>query len=149
MVVVRQARVADRTALAVARADLWPGASREQHEAELSEMLGAKATSASEILVAESEHEIVGFVEVNLRSHADGCDPRQPVVFIEGWYVNPEFRRRGVGRMLIAAAENWGRARGCLEMASDTWIDHDVSQRAHEAIGFIVVDRCVHYKKTL
>ena len=63
--------------------------------------------------------------------------------------VTPGFRRRGVGRSLIAAAENWGRARGCIEMASDTWIDHDVSQRAHEAIGFSVVDRCVHYKKML
>ncbi len=149
MVAVRPARPSDRTALAVARADLWPEATREQHEAELSEMLTANAARASDILVAESDHEIVGFVEVNLRSHADGCDPRQPVAFIEGWYVHPEFRRRGVGRMLIAAAENWGRARGCIEMASDTWIDHDVSQRAHEAIGFTVVDRCVHYKKVL
>ncbi|HEY2905894.1 MAG TPA: GNAT family N-acetyltransferase [Vicinamibacterales bacterium] len=149
MVVVRQARLGDRTALADARADLWPKSTREQHEAELSEMLSAKAASASDILVAESGREIVGFVEVSLRSHADGCDPHQPVVYIEGWYVKPEFRRHGVGRTLIAAAENWGRARGCVEMASDTWIDHDVSQRAHEAIGFTVVDRCVHYKKML
>jgi len=148
MVVVRQARVGDCTALAAARADLWPDATRRQHEAELTEMLGANAAS-SDILVAESDGEIVGFVEVNLRSHADGCDPRQPVVFIEGWYVNPQSRRRGIGRTLIAAAESWGRARGCIEMASDTWIDHDVSQRAHEAIGFSVVDRCVHYKKVL
>ena len=149
MVVVRQARLDDGSALAVARADLWPDATREQHEAELSEMLTAPKASASDILVAESREGIVGFVEVNLRSHADGCDPRHPVVFIEGWYVAPAFRRRGVGRALIAAAADWGRARGCIEMASDTWIDHHVSQRAHEAIGFTVVDRCVHYKKRL
>jgi aminoglycoside 6'-N-acetyltransferase I len=149
MIVVRQARLGDRTALAAARADLWPDATREQHEAELSDLLSANTATASDILVAESEDEIVGFVEVSLRSHADGCDPRQPVVFIEGWYVHPRWRRRGIGRTLIAAAETWGRARGCIEMASDTWIDHDVSQRAHEAIGFSVVDRCVHYKKVL
>ena len=64
-------------------------------------------------------------------------------------HVAPPFRQRGIGRALIAAAEHWGRARGCIEMASDTWIDHEVSQRAHEAIGFTVVDRCVHYKKML
>ncbi len=148
MILVRQARIGDRSALASARADLWPEATREQHDAELSEML-THAANTSDILVAESGAEVVGFVEVSLRSHADGCDPRQPVIFIEGWYVLPAFRRRGVGRALIAAAEDWGRARGCIEMASDTWIDHEVSQRAHEAIGFSVVDRCVHYKKTL
>jgi aminoglycoside 6'-N-acetyltransferase I len=92
---------------------------------------------------------LVGFVEAGLRSHADGCDPAQPVGFIEGWYVAPEFRRRGIGRRLVATAEDWARAQGCLEMASDTWIDHDFSQRAHAALGYEVVDRCVHYRKPL
>jgi hypothetical protein len=32
-------------------------------------------------------------------------------------------------------------------MASDTWIDHTLSQRVHEAVGFEVVDRCVHIRK--
>ena len=34
-------------------------------------------------------------------------------------------------------------------MASDTWIDNTLSQRAHEALGYTVVDRCVHYRKSL
>ena len=41
------------------------------------------------------------------------------------------------------------RPPGCVEIASDTWIDNEVSQRAHEASGYEVVDRCVHYRKTL
>jgi aminoglycoside 6'-N-acetyltransferase I len=68
---------------------------------------------------------------------------------VEGWYVNGEFRGRGVGRDLMRAAEDWARAQGCREMASDTWIDNEVSQRAHEALGFEVVDRCVNYRKNL
>ena len=44
---------------------------------------------------------------------------------------------------------SWARLKGCREMASDTWIDHEGSQRAHEALGFEVVDRCVHYRKEL
>jgi hypothetical protein len=32
-------------------------------------------------------------------------------------------------------------------LASDTWIDHESSQRAREALGFDVVDRGVHLKK--
>ncbi len=34
-------------------------------------------------------------------------------------------------------------------MASDTWIDHIPSQKAHEALGFEVVDRCVNFRKRL
>jgi aminoglycoside 6'-N-acetyltransferase I len=34
-------------------------------------------------------------------------------------------------------------------MASDPWLDNVASQTAHEALGFEVVDRCVHYRKVL
>ena len=92
---------------------------------------------------------LAGFVEVDLRSHADGCNPARPVGYIEGWYVAEDHRHRGMGRKLLAAAEDWARRQGCVEMASDTWIDNEVSQRVHEALGYEVVDRCVHYRKTL
>ena len=88
-------------------------------------------------------------MEVDLRSHADGCNPLQPVGYIEGWYVAEDHRHRGVGRKLVAAAENWARSHGSVEMASDAIIDNEMSQRAHEALGYEVVDRCVHYRKRL
>jgi aminoglycoside 6'-N-acetyltransferase I len=34
-------------------------------------------------------------------------------------------------------------------MASDALIDNIPSQRAHEALGYQVVDRCVHFRKLL
>ena len=90
----------------------------------------------------------LGFAEVDLRSHADGCDPARPVGYLEGWYVV-----RRLGTAVSAAgcfcAEDWARSHGCIEMASDTWIDHELSQTCHEALGFKVVDRCVHYRKAL
>jgi aminoglycoside 6'-N-acetyltransferase I len=101
------------------------------------------------VFVAEADGKVVGFIEVGLRSHADGCDGRRPVGFIEGWYVEPEQRGVGVGRALMQAAEEWARAQGCRELAFDTWIDHEPSQRAHEALGFEVVDRCVNFRKAL
>jgi aminoglycoside 6'-N-acetyltransferase I len=71
------------------------------------------------------------------------------VGYLEGWYVSPDWRRRGVGGRLIAAAEAWARRQGCREMASDTWIDNVDGQSAHEALGYEVVDRCVNYRKLL
>ena len=53
------------------------------------------------------------------------------------------------GGALMHAAEDWARSQGCYEVASDTWIDHESSQRAHEALGFEVVDSCVPFRKGL
>ncbi len=73
----------------------------------------------------------------------------QPVGFIEGWYVREVHQGQGVGRALMQAAEEWARARQCREMASDALIDNEESLRAHLALGFEEVDRCVHFRKQL
>ena len=146
--------MSDLDQLASLRAALWPESSAEQHAQELQLLLGGKAALVLPmpltILVAEASDEtLLGFLEVDLRSHADGCNPSQPVCYIEGWYVDEDHRHRGIGRKLLAQAEQWARNHGCVEMASDAVIDNEVSHRAHQAMGYEVVDRCVHYRKRL
>jgi aminoglycoside 6'-N-acetyltransferase I len=148
----RTARSSDCPQLVVLRHALWPEGSAHEHEHDVGAILAGQwsATYPYVILVAEaSEGHLVGFAEVTLRSRADGCDPSRPVGYLEGWFVAEEHRRRGIGAALLRAAEDWARAHGCVEMASDTWLANDASQRAHEALGFEVVDRCVNYRKKL
>ncbi len=148
---VRPAELRDVDAIAVQRAQLWPDGSYEEHRAEALAALSGQAVSTlpAATFVAEEARGIIGFVDVGLRSHADGCDPARPVGFLEGWFVAVDARRRGVGRALFEAAERWCRAQGCTEMASDTWIEQHESIAAHGALGFEVVDRCVNFKKTI
>jgi aminoglycoside 6'-N-acetyltransferase I len=151
-VCIRQAKPADRDQLAQLRAALWPNTSAAEHARELEPILAGDTPGAMPLInfVAEAEDgTLAGFAEVDLRSHADGCDPARPVGYLEGWYVTAECRRTGVGRRLLAVAEEWARSHGCVEMASDTWIDNQPSQSCHQALGFEVVDRCVHYRKAL
>ncbi len=89
-----------------------------------------------------------GFVEVAERPYADGCDS-SPVGFVEAWYVDPDMRRTGIGRALLAAGEEWARRRGYTEMASDALLDNTISHRAHEGAGYIEVERAVRYRKSL
>jgi aminoglycoside 6'-N-acetyltransferase I len=102
------------------------------------------------ILVSQDEGgALTGFIEIGLRSHADACDPSRPVGFVEGWFVHEASRRQGIGSALMRSAEAWSREQGCREMASDTWIDDERSISAHQAVGFEIVDRCVHFRKPL
>ncbi|HEX3343123.1 MAG TPA: GNAT family N-acetyltransferase [Polyangiaceae bacterium] len=148
---VRPGVPADLEAVARLFHALWPEGPLDEHRDEAASILAGTPPSTLPLvlLVVEAEGAVVGFIEVGLRSHADGCDTRRPVGFIEGWYVEPAQRGAGVGRALMQAAEEWARSQGCSEVASDTWIDHEDSQRAHEALGFEVVDRCVHFRKSL
>jgi aminoglycoside 6'-N-acetyltransferase I len=149
---IRLAQLSDRDQLVRLREALWPNSSAEEHTRELTLILEGKApvTMPLIILVAEaSDRTLAGFLEIDLRSHADGCNPLRPVGYIEGWYVAENHRHRGIGKKLLTAAEDWARSQGCVEMASDTWVDNELSQRVHEALGYELVDRCVHYRKTL
>lgn len=96
---IRLAELSDRDQLVRFREALWPDTSAEEHARELTQILGGKPVTTLPliILVAEvSDKNLAGFLEVDLRSHADGCDPSHPVGYVEGWYVAEKYRHMGV-----------------------------------------------------
>jgi aminoglycoside 6'-N-acetyltransferase I len=126
---------------------LWPEEPKEDLEDGRRWILGDPERNA--VFVARLRHgELVGFVEAALRDWAEGCGSR-PVGYVEGWYVTPEHRRRGVGRRLVEAAEQWARSRGCTEMGSDAELSNTLSHRAHAALGYAEVERVVAFAKRL
>lgn len=116
---------------------------KSAHECE-----GILADESCAVFIAERGGVPIGFIEARLRQYADGCDT-SPVGFIEGWYVRPESRRAGIGGLLVAAAEDWARAKGCSEMASDALLENSVSHRAHERLGYVEVETRVAFRKDL
>jgi aminoglycoside 6'-N-acetyltransferase I len=151
-VAIRPAQPSDRDQLVEMRVLLWPESSAGEQRQELDASLGGGASGtlpAIHLVSLASDGSLTGFLEASLRSHADGCDVRHPAGYVEGWFVREAHRGRGVGAALLRAAEDWARLQGCREMASDALIDNQGSQRAHQALGFAEVDRCVHYRKPL
>ena len=66
---------------------LWPQASVAEHARELASLLTENIPGRFPdivLLAEESDGRVVGFIEVDLRSHADGCNPSRPVAYIEG-----------------------------------------------------------------
>jgi aminoglycoside 6'-N-acetyltransferase I len=100
------------------------------------------------VFVAVENDAIAGFLELDLRSYAEGCDS-SPVPYVEGWYVVPDHRRRGIGGALMTAAEEWSRAQGYTELGSDTEETNRLSRDAHAALGFDEVETIVVFRKAL
>jgi aminoglycoside 6'-N-acetyltransferase I len=87
-VCIRQAQPSDCQQLALFDEALWPDSSAEQRARDLTPILEGSAILPRPLmnLIAEaSGQKLVGFLEVGLRSHADGCNPACSVGFIEGW----------------------------------------------------------------
>jgi aminoglycoside 6'-N-acetyltransferase I len=147
---VRPVTHADAAAWLAMRNALWPEEDDDDHPKEIARFLegGSTIADVQAVLIAEDDGEILGFAELSIRPYAEGCQTDR-VGFLEGWYVVPEARRRGVGRALVAAAEGWARAQGCTEFASDTLVDNDVSTTAHHALGFEEVEIIRCFRKDL
>ena len=89
-----------------------------------------------------------GFASVSVRPFVNGAESA-PCPHLEGWFVEADLRRNGVGRALLAAIEDWCRAKGYRELTSDTWLDDDRSVKAHTAFGFTPTERIQYFKKSI
>jgi aminoglycoside 6'-N-acetyltransferase I len=136
MVHVRSATKDDAADWLRMRNALWPEEGASSHGGEIEQFFDSALHEPLEVLLATDEAgRVIGFAELSIRSYAEDCVTDR-IAYLEGWYVEPEARRKGVGRALIAAAEQWARAQGCTEFGSDALIDNDVSAAAHRALGF-------------
>ena len=98
--------------------------------------------------IAEVDGAAVGFAEVSIRKYANGCE-QTPVPFLEGIWVSPMHRRKGIGRMLIAHVSAFCRAQGFTELCSDALVENVTPHAAHGGWGFAEIERVVYFRKPL
>jgi aminoglycoside 6'-N-acetyltransferase I len=141
---IRAVAPRDASAWASMRSCLWPDADPAELAREASAFLDGVPSATVHAVFVASEDEVppVGFIELAVRAFSEGC-VSSPVPHVEGWYVQPSARGRGIGRRLIEAAEAWSRALGFSELASDTEIHNTASLSAHEACGFAEIERLI------
>lgn len=152
---IRPARTSDQSEWLRMRALLWPDCAAERHASEITTFFGTDSTAWSEpflgvaaFVAARPTGGLCGFLEASIRPYAEDCET-WPVGYVEGWFVDADVRRQGIGGHLLAQAEQWAAEHGCKEMASDAQIENQVSLDAHKALGFEVSSRCVHLRKRL
>ena len=143
---IRQATAADKSEWLRMRHLLWPDVEPEDLLEEMDRVLVDPLMPV--FVLQRPDGTLGGFIEVGTRKYADGC-ATAPVGYIEGWFIDEDLRGKGLGHDLVRTAEDWARSQGLREMASDTWLDNDLSIRAHLAMGYEEVERLIHFAKTL
>jgi aminoglycoside 6'-N-acetyltransferase I len=125
-----------------------PRAVAGRHDGDIARMLKEPARFAA-YSARETNSGAIAFAEASLRhDYVNGCDT-SPVGFLEGIYVVPLFRRRGVVASLVRAVEQWTLAQGASELASDALINNVDGHRMHAALGFQETERVVCFRKHL
>lgn len=125
---------------------LWPECKFDQEYANCVRILESDKEC---YFLAKNHDQYIAFIYLNLRSdYVEGANT-SPVGYIEGIYVQPDFRKQGVAKKLIARAEEWCREKGASFLASDTEIDNSGSIAFHQQMGFEVTNRIVTFIKEL
>jgi aminoglycoside 6'-N-acetyltransferase I len=126
---------------------LWDETSEDDHRAEMVDII--EHPDSQLVAVADlGDGKLAGFLEASIRPHVEDCETEN-VGYLEGWFVDPEYRQNGIGGALVHYAEEWARMRGCTEMASDAEVTNTVSQEAHARLGYLETSRLVHLRKEL
>jgi ribosomal protein S18 acetylase RimI-like enzyme len=84
------------------------------------------------VFVAEEDGEVVGFVTASTRRHFAG----DLDAYVGELAVDRRAEGRGVGRMLMAAAEEWGRTQGFAYITLDTGAANAHARAFYRALGY-------------
>ena len=116
--VVRAITPSDAPAWGALRRELWPE-NPESHAVEIAAFFANGIEEPVAVLVAEdSAGAIIGFAELSIRFDVAGLEQMR-TGYIEGLYVIPQARGRGVAGELLRAVRPWARQMECVALASD------------------------------
>lgn len=143
---IKKVESSDRESWIRMRKALWPECLDSRHELEIDQILSSNGI----VLIAESSSTgLVGFAEISIRRDHVAGTTTTPIPYLEGWYVDPAYRRKGIGKALIRSSENFALQAGFKELASDAEINNHTGIEIHNRLGFREVERTVHFIKSL
>lgn len=141
-VTTRRARAADAAALA----DLCTQLGYPSGPQEIAERLDALDRQTDTVVcVAEAGQQVIGWVQGTLTELLVAAR----YVEIGGLVVDEQHRSRGIGRQLMAAAEQWARDQGCTEVRLRSNVIREGAHCFYEALGYRCIKTSLTFQKDL
>lgn len=132
--------------IAALAVQMWDEHTQEELERDFAALLQREDAA---VFLAEEEGKAVGFAQCQLRrDYVEGTET-SPVGYLEGIFVEPAYRGKGIARALLACCEQWAREQGCTEFASDCELDNTQSLAFHMRLGFDEANRIICFTKKL
>ena len=143
---IRQANQEDSFMVAQLAAQLWTSQTTEEFKEEFDVLLDR---SDAAVFLCLAEDKPVGFAQSQLRyDYVEGTES-SPVGYLEGVFVEEEYRNQGYAAKLLVACEQWAKDKGCTEFASDCELDNTQSLAFHLRCGFQEANRIICFTKKL
>lgn len=106
-------------------------------------------TDKETCFLVKSGDKYIAFIHLNLRTDYVEGATTSPVAYVEAIYVEPDYQKTGIGKLLVDAASQWAKAMGCTEYASDVELTNENSIGFHKSLGFTEVNRVACFVKDL
>lgn len=103
----------------------------------------------SAVFVLTEDNRAVGFAQCQLRNDYVEGTTGSPVGYLEGIYVEPDYRHRGFAKELLKKCEEWAKEKGCTEFASDCELGNSESLNFHFKSGFSEANRIICFTKRI
>ena len=140
--IVRLADIADAPALAQLSTQLGYAADSETIKPRL---IGLQQDPAHTVFVAEADGAVVGWLHVFLHQLLESGRRAEG----GGLVVDEHARGTGVGRLLMARAEQWARDHGCAAVTLRTNVIRKDAHAFYEKLGYANIKTQHTYRKRL
>lgn len=141
---IKTATINDLTTVTNLAILLWPNHNKKDLEDEIREII----LKDNSLIALYFENNIpIAFAQCQLRNDYVEGTQSSPVGYLEGIYVNKNYRKRGIAKELLKYCEKWTKKHGCIEFASDCEINNIESYNFHLKVGFYEANRIICFNK--
>lgn len=145
-VIIRKATIGDAKTVAGLAIKMWKSNTIEELTEEFSDYI-SKGNCV--VVLAMLDDCAIGFAQCGLRhDYVEGTDT-SPVGYLEGIFVEEDYRKNGLAKDMLDACQRWAKEQGCTEFASDCELVNEDSLKFHLKIGFEEANRIVCFTKKL